>query len=86
MSKIVSKEDLKILIQFRQDYEKVIVNIGEITAKIFELDNQMARLETEKYNYLETYNKLLEKDRELSKIMTDKYGLGTINLETGEIA
>ena len=84
--KKVSDEDLKRLVEFRQDYSRVIFELGELVAKMSELDKQLSQMESDKFNYLSTYEVLIQKDRDLFKEMSDKYGVGAINMETGEIS
>ena len=50
-----------------------------------EISSHKIAIETEKSNILSDIKKLGERERELLATLQDKYGVGNINIETGEI-
>ena len=52
MAKHLTSEELQDLKQLTEDYNKVKFTLGELDCQISELDDKIASLESEKYNYL----------------------------------
>ena len=66
-------------------YNKFVFELGSIEAQLAEINNTKTAIETDKSNILGDIKTLTVKEKELLTILQDKYGMGTINIETGEI-
>ena len=60
-------------------------DLGEKDLEIFELEEKLKELESEKKLSLSDYINLKARNEELTTKLIDKYGEGKINLETGKI-
>lgn len=77
-NKLLEKEELQKLKDFRAKEENIILSFGQLTYQRVQLDEQ-------EDNLLD-FKKEFDKERsDFAKSLTTKYGDGTINIETGEI-
>ena len=77
-NKLLEKEELQKLKDFRVKEENIILSFGQLTYQRVQLDEQ-------EDNLLD-FKKEFDKERsDFATSLTTKYGDGTINIETGEI-
>ena len=76
--KLLEKEELQTLKDFRVKEENIILSFGQLGYQRAQLDKQ----EDELLDYKEKFDK---ERSDFAASLTTKYGDGTINVETGEI-
>jgi len=76
-NKKLSQEELESLKEIQNDSSNLIFNLGQV-------DVQRSLLEGQRNEVLTKLADLQEKQNTLAKELQDKYGIGNINLETGE--
>ena len=72
-----SDEELSKLKDIQTEFASVISALGQIEAQTINIDNQKDFL-------VSRYNEIQKKQNELAQEFSAKYGVGTLNLETGE--
>ena len=76
--KKLSKEELQTFKDFQTQENNLVVSFGQV-------EYQIASLETQKDNLIESKQVFEKKRTEFAKVLSEKYGDGNINLETGEV-
>jgi chaperonin cofactor prefoldin len=83
--KKLTEEEITQIKELQKQYNKFVFDLGSIEAQLAEVNNTKAFMETEKSNVLGDIKTLTAKEKELLTTLQDKYGMGNINIETGEI-
>jgi chaperonin cofactor prefoldin len=83
--KKLNEEEIAQIKELQSQYNKFVFELGSIEAQIAEINNNKTIMETEKSNVLGDIKTLTVKEKELLTTLQDKYGMGNINIETGEI-
>jgi predicted nuclease with TOPRIM domain len=78
-------EEVTELKELSDRYSSIVRDLGEKDLEIFELEEKLKELESEKKLALSDYISLKARNEELTTKLIDKYGEGKINLETGKI-
>ena len=78
-------EEVTELKELSDRYSSIVRDLGEKDLEIFELEEKLKELESEKKLALSDYINLKARNEELTTKLIDKYGEGKINLETGKI-
>jgi flagellar biosynthesis chaperone FliJ len=86
MKKVLSQEDLQQLKEVASAHDNVINELGNITVQINEFETKLEELRAERTNYLSSYTKIREKSIEINSLLSSKYGVGQVDLNTGEIS
>lgn len=76
--KVLTEEELQTLKNYQQQENSLVFSFGQV-------EYQVASLELQKDNLIESKQKFEEERINFAKVLTEKYGDGNINLETGEI-
>jgi chromosome segregation ATPase len=84
-AKKLTEEEIAQIKELQQQYNKFVFELGSIEAQLADINNNKATMETEKSNVLGDIKTLTVKEKELLTTLQDKYGMGNINIETGEI-
>ncbi len=83
--KKLTEEEIAQIKEMQQQYNKFVFELGSLEAQLAEMANHKTFMETEKSNVLGDIKKLTEREKELLASLQEKYGVGNINIETGEI-
>jgi hypothetical protein len=83
--KVLTAEELQQIKDMQQQYNKFVFELGSIEAQLQNILINKSLVETEKNNVLEDIKKLGERERELINGLQAKYGVGNIDIESGEI-
>lgn len=83
--KKVTDEELKNLQNLRDVLLEIIATVGELHLSKFLLDKQMMELVLEIENQQNRFVEFQEQERVLLEQLQKKYGVGNIDMETGEI-
>ena len=75
--KHLTSEELETLKEFQQKNAAVANELGN-------LELTKIQVEARRQEILDFFNELKETEQKFSKEFTDKYGIGSINIETGE--
>jgi hypothetical protein len=75
--KHLTSKELETLKEFQQKNAAVANELGN-------LELTKLQVEARRQEILEFFNELKETEQKFSKEFTDKYGIGSINIETGE--
>ena len=83
--KKLTEEELQSITEMQQQYNKFVFELGSIEAQLQQNLANKVLIETEKSNVLEDIKKLGERERTLVADLQTKYGVGNIDIESGEI-
>jgi len=83
--KKLTEEEIAQIKEMQTQYNKFVFELGSIEAQLAEMAIQKTFMESEKANTLGDIKLLTEKEKELLATLQEKYGVGNINIETGEI-
>lgn len=83
--KKLTEEELQQIKDMQQQYNKFVFELGSIEAQLQQNLANKVLIETEKSNVLEDIKKLGERERTLVADLQAKYGVGNIDIESGEI-
>jgi hypothetical protein len=84
-NKKLTTEELQQIKDMQQQYNKFVFELGSIEAQLQNLLATKELIETEKSDVLEDIKKLGEREKELVSGLQAKYGVGNIDIESGEI-
>ena len=84
-NKKLTAEELQQIKDMQQQYNKFVFELGSIEAQLQNIIANKSLVETEKGNVLEDLKKLGDRERELISSLQAKYGVGNIDIESGEI-
>ena len=84
-AKKLTEEEITQIKELQQQYNKFVFELGSIEAQLADINNNKTIMETEKSNVLGDIKTLTVKEKELLSTLQEKYGMGNINIETGEI-
>jgi hypothetical protein len=84
-AKKLTEEEIAQIKELQQQYNKFVFELGSIEAQLADINNNKTIMETEKSNVLGDIKTLTIKEKELLSTLQEKYGMGNINIETGEI-
>ena len=84
-AKKLTSEEITQIKELQTQYNKFIFELGSIEAQLADILSQKTFIETEKANVLGDLKTLGEKEKELLNTLQGKYGVGNIDMETGEI-
>ena len=84
-NKKLTAEELQQIKDMQQQYNKFIFELGSVEAQLQNVLATKELIETEKSNVLEDIKKLGEREKELINGLQAKYGVGNIDIESGEI-
>ena len=83
--KKLTEEEVAQIKEMQAQYNKFVFELGSIEAQLAEMANHKNVMETEKSNVLNDIKSLTVREKELLTTLQEKYGVGNINIETGEI-
>ena len=83
--KKLTSEELQQIKDMQAQYNKFVFELGSVEAQLQNVLATKELIETEKSNVLEDIKKLGEREKELVNGLQAKYGVGNIDIETGEI-
>ena len=83
--KKLTTEEIEQIKEMQTQYNKFVFELGSIEAQLAEMATQKTFMESEKSNVLGDLKTLTTKEKELLSSLQEKYGVGNINIETGEI-
>ena len=83
--KKLTVEEIEQIKELQKQYNKFVFDLGSIEAQLSEIASHRIKMETEKNNVLSDLKSLTTREKELLDTLQEKYGVGNINIETGEI-
>lgn len=83
--KKLTTEEIDQIKELQTQYNKYVFELGSLEAQLSEITNHKIFMESEKANVLNDIKTLTTKEKELLTSLQEKYGVGNINIETGEI-
>ena len=84
-AKKLNEEEIEQIKELQTQYNKFVFELGSIEAQLVEMANHKTFMDSEKSNILGDIKTLTVKEKELLASLQEKYGVGNINIETGEI-
>ena len=84
-AKKLTPEEITQIKELQTQYNKFIFELGSIEAQLADILVQKVFIETEKTNVLSDLKTLGEREKEILNTLQGKYGVGNIDMETGEI-
>jgi hypothetical protein len=81
----LTTEELDQIKELQQQYNKFVFDLGSLEAQLQNLLVNKKLVEDEKTNVLSDIQKLGDREKELVTSLQEKYGVGNIDIETGEI-
>ena len=73
----VDEQELKTINELVKNQNDLLLRLGDI-------DFQMNKFKQQRKNIIKSLDKILQERNGIVKKMTDKYGLGSLNIDTGE--
>jgi hypothetical protein len=83
--KKLTEEEIAQIKEMQSQYNKFVFDLGSIEAQLSEIASHRIFMESEKNNVLNDLKSLTTREKELLTSLQEKYGVGNINIETGEI-
>jgi septal ring factor EnvC (AmiA/AmiB activator) len=83
--KKLTEEEITQIKEMQTQYNKFVFELGSVEAQLSEVATHRIAMETEKSNILGDIKSLTVREKELLTSLQEKYGVGNINIETGEI-
>jgi hypothetical protein len=83
--KKLTTEELQSIKDMQQQFNKFVFELGSVEAQLQNLLTTKVLIETEKSNVLEDIKKLSDREKEVVSTLQGKYGIGNIDIETGDI-
>jgi hypothetical protein len=83
--KKLTTEELQSIKDMQQQFNKFVFELGSVEAQLQNLLATKVLIETEKSNVLEDIKKLSDREKEVVSTLQGKYGIGNIDIETGDI-
>ena len=83
--KKLTEEEITQIKEMQTQYNKFVFELGSFEAQLAEIATHRITLETEKNDVLNDIKSLTIREKELLTSLQEKYGVGNINIETGEI-
>ena len=81
----LNEEEIAQIKEMQTQYNKFVFELGSVEAQLADMAAHRITMETEKSNVINDLKTLSTKERELLSTLQEKYGVGNINIETGEI-
>ena len=83
--KKLNEEEIAQIKEMQTQYNKFVFELGSFEAQLADIASHKVLIEEEKNNVLSDIKTLTTKEKELLTSLQEKYGVGNINIETGEI-
>jgi chromosome segregation ATPase len=83
--KKLTEEEIAQIKEMQTQYNKFVFELGSVEAQLADMAAQKEFMDSEKANTLNDIKTLTTKEKELLSNLQEKYGVGNINIETGEI-
>lgn len=83
--KQLTPEEIAQIKEMQTQYNKFVFELGSIEAQLSDMATHKVTMEVEKTNVLSDIKSLTAREKELLANLQEKYGIGNINIETGEI-
>ena len=84
--KKLTQEEINNIKTLQSDYNKVVFELGSIESQLVFIKKQTEVLYAEKSKIITEIDNISEKEKTLISDLQEKYGVGNINIETGEIS
>lgn len=85
MSEIkLTAEELQKIQDLRTRYETITFQLGQVKIEQLIITDQLKNLQDLETKFVEDYRKMQADEIEFTKSITEKYGIGEVNVETGE--
>ena len=81
----LTTEELQSIKDLQSKYNQTLFEIGVTEAQRLALQEQVGKLEESKKQLVNDLVTIEQKESDLTKSLQEKYGVGNINIETGEI-
>ena len=83
-SKKFTKEELDQITELQEANAKKVSEFGQIEIEILLANQRLENLQLTKESCQEQYTKLQDQEKELVTSLNEKYGVGTVDVNTGE--
>lgn len=83
-TKKFTDEELKNITEIRDGNSRIISDLGQIELQTFLINDQLNELGKMKDALQEQFKNLQAKETELISQLNEKYGIGTVDINTGE--
>lgn len=83
-TKKLTQEELQQLMDLREGYATTTTQFGQAKVEKMMLQQQLENLDKFEFDLEQRYVELQKKETQLVDLLNEKYGVGQLNLETGE--
>ena len=83
--KKLTEEEITQIKEMQTQYNKFVFELGSVEAQLSDMASHRITMETEKSSIIGDLKSLNVREKELLTTLQEKYGVGNINIETGEI-
>jgi len=77
-------EELNNITEMRDENSRIISDLGQVEIQLFLINEQVAELGQLKTTLQSQFKDLQAKEAELVNNLNEKYGIGTVDINTGE--
>jgi len=84
-AKKLTEEEITQIKEMQTQYNKFVFELGSVEAQLSDMASHRITMETEKSSIIGDLKSLNVREKELLTTLQEKYGVGNINIETGEI-
>lgn len=84
MSIKLDEQDLKTVRDLRGSYQQIMLQLGQAELQKSDLEFALDGVENQKAQLLKKYGEIKTQEREKLDALNKKYGVGSLNIETGE--
>lgn len=79
----VSEEEVIKIKDLRNNYQEIIVQVGQVELQLADFDETRNKLVEAKDNLLKRYGEIKQTERTHLDELNKKYGIGSLNVDTG---
>ena len=81
----VSTEDLNKIRELQQKYSEIMIEFGQLKVEKIATQQSWTKLLQREHELEQLYLVTQEQEQLIAKEITEKYGMGNLNMETGEL-
>ncbi len=83
-NKKFTEEELKSITDIRDGNSRIISDLGQVELQVFMVTEELEKLEEMKSKLQIQFKNLQVQESELISQLNEKYGIGTVDINTGE--
>jgi hypothetical protein len=81
---VIEQEHMEKILQLRETSTELIYRLGQIEMELITTNQRLDDLNDAKVAAISEYKELQKTENDLVDSLTEKYGVGTLNIDSGE--